>query len=111
MFGRHVCAAVLAAVIYLTVTSAPINAEAGETHRIEIINFQFAPASLQARVGDQIIFVNKDVVPHTATEASLLWNSHKLGAGVSWTLKAEAAGSTYYFCEFHPSMKAEIIVQ
>src|SRR5687768_16670336 len=52
-------------------------------HVVEIRGFEFEPAILQVSAGDTVTWINRDLVPHTAT------------AGKEWdTGKVEAKGSS-----------------
>lgn len=75
-------------------------------HTIEIKDFRFEPADLAAAPGDTITWINKDFIPHTATEQESEWDSGQLGENDSWSLVVTA--SYKYFCVFHPQMKGSI---
>jgi plastocyanin len=81
------------------------------THTVIIENMQFNPPQLQVHRGDRIVWVNKDLFPHTATAASHSFDSGGIAAGASWTYVASKAGEYPYGCTFHPSMKGMIQVQ
>lgn len=78
---------------------------------IEIAGFKFNAPDGTVHVGDTVTFVNKDVVPHTATRAGGWWDSGALAKGASWVLKADTAGTFDYACKFHPNMKAKLVVE
>jgi plastocyanin len=80
------------------------------THTIEIRNFAFAPARLQVAVGDTVVWINRDVVPHTVTDSLARWDSGEIGAGERWTWVASEAGRFSYLCEYHPSMTGTLEV-
>jgi plastocyanin len=80
------------------------------THTIEIRNFAFAPARLQVAVGDTVVWINRDVVPHTVTDSLARWDSGELGAGDRWTWVASEAGRFRYLCAYHPSMRGTLEV-
>src|SRR5204862_476961 len=42
-------------------------AAASRTHTVEIRGMEFHPAELTVAVGDTIVWINRDIVPHTAT--------------------------------------------
>ena len=39
----------------------------GEVHTVAIENFQFMPTDVEAKVGDSIVWTNKDSTAHTVT--------------------------------------------
>ena len=94
----------------LTAADAPRPAE-GAAHTVVIENMQFTPAELSVHRGERIVWVNKDLFPHTATAASHAFDSGGIAAGSSWTYVAGKAGEYAYGCTFHPTMKAILKVQ
>ena len=94
----------------LTAADAPRPAE-GAAHTVVIENMQFTPAELSVHRGERIVWVNKDLFPHTATAASHAFDSGGIAAGSSWTYVASKAGEYAYGCTFHPTMKAILKVQ
>lgn len=86
-------------------------ASAQKTHRVEITGFKFKPKTVIASPGDKIVFINKDVVPHTATARGKRWKSGTLNATDSWTLTAGKHGVYQYFCRFHPGMTGRVVVK
>lgn len=83
---------------------------AAETHQVLIEGMQFRPAVVTVKRGDQVVWLNKDVVPHTAT-AARVFDSGSVDAGKRWTWTATAAGRIEYVCTFHPGMKAVVVVK
>lgn len=91
----------------LAVSSTP----AVNTYTVTIENMQFTPAELTVRRGDRIVWVNKDLFPHTATAKDKTYNSGSIEANGSWTFKAYKVGDYPYTCTFHPTMHGEIRVR
>jgi plastocyanin len=81
---------------------------APKTYTVEIVQMKFQPAVLNVHKGDTVIFVNKDIVDHDATEVNKAWNSPPLATGDSWKWVAEK--SSDYYCSIHLVMKGQIIV-
>jgi plastocyanin len=91
--------------------AAPV-AAASETHTIVIEGFGFAPQSATVRRGDTIVWVNKDLVPHTATSTQKgAFDSGEIAAQKSWKYVAKTSGTFPYICTFHPTMKATLVVK
>ena len=80
---------------------------AGTTQRVEMRGFQFVPADLVVALGDTILWVNADPVPHTATSVDGAWDTGTVAAGDSARVVAPAAGP--YVCTFHPSMTGALL--
>jgi plastocyanin len=80
-------------------------------HTVVIENMQYNPAQLRVHRGERIVWVNKDLFPHTVTAASHAFDSGSIAADSSWTYVATKAGEYAYGCTFHPTMKGMIEVQ
>lgn len=80
-------------------------------HTVEMRGFEFHPASLTLAPGDTVIWVNRDVVPHTATGPDGAWDSGSIAAGASWSRVFTAADSAAYACTFHPTMTGLLVVR
>lgn len=88
-------------------------ADAAEStdHGITISDFEFDPATLQIKPGDRITWTNADIAPHTATALDGSWDTGELTQGQSKTLVVAGDFATEYFCRFHPSMTARLILE
>ncbi|MBZ9674107.1 amicyanin [Mesorhizobium sp. B3-2-1] len=89
----------------LTFIAAPVKAE---TIQVTIDKLVFSPATIEAKVGDTIEWVNKDMFAHTATVKGG-WDV-MIPPKKSASLTLKAAGAVDYFCRFHPNMKGHIAV-
>ena len=74
-------------------------------HIVEIRDFGFHPARILAAPGDTVVWINRDVVPHTATANDETWDSQELQEGESWVMVVKNNGAQGYFCTFHPHME------
>jgi plastocyanin len=62
-------------------------------------------------VGDTVVWVNEDMVPHTVTGAGNGGPaSGELGAQAEFRWVAGAAGRVAYRCAYHPVMVGEVMV-
>lgn len=80
------------------------------THTVVIEGVQFAPATVDAKVGDTVVWMNKDPFPHTATSPGR-FDSGTIRAGAPWRFKVKSKGSFAYICTLHPNMKATLVVR
>ena len=80
-----------------------------ETHVVTIENMKFNPATINVNKGDQVTFINKDIVAHNATEVKNSWASPMLTTDQSWTFTPEKTSD--YYCTVHVVMKGKIIVK
>jgi plastocyanin len=80
-------------------------------HTVVIENMQYSPAQLRVHRGERIVWVNKDLFPHTVTATAHAFDSGSIAANSSSTYVPRKAGEYAYGCTFHPSMKASIEVE
>jgi len=94
-------------ILLLTVALAICSASAASAARIRVTvqNFTFQPATINAHVGDQIIwrFVNG---MHTTTSTSVpvgarTWNAPIDSAHLQFRYRLRVAGTYQYQCNFH----------
>ena len=83
----------------------------GATHTVTIENLQFNPPDLEVQRGDRVVWVNKDLFPHTVTAVSKAFDSGSIAAGASWTYVPHKRGEYAYGCNFHPNMKGTLRVR
>jgi plastocyanin len=81
------------------------------THTVTIEGMKFVPETLTVKRGDTVVWVNNDLVPHTATSEKTAFDSKMIAAGDSWTFVASKAGEFPYSCTFHPTMKGTLAVE
>lgn len=85
---------------------------AGRAVRIDITDFKFKPETVTVTAGARVTWVNNDAAPHTATAtAGGAFDTGTLRKGDHRTLKLKTPGTYAYICQFHPFMKATVIVQ
>jgi plastocyanin len=72
------------------------------THTVTIDAARFSPADLTVKAGDTIVWVNKDLLAHTATAKDAAFDSKVIQPGRSWRLVAKRKGGFAYTCAFHP---------
>ena len=74
------------------------------THTVTIDGARFSPAELTVHPGDTVVWVNKDILAHTATAKAGTFDSKVIQPGASWRYKvtAKTKGELPYTCSFHP---------
>ena len=108
--GRFIMAALILACC--VAPGAAQRAPKPVVHRIVIDATSFSETSLTIRIGDTVEWLNKDVIPHTATATGKGgFDSGVIPAGQSWRHTFEKAGRLPYVCTFHPTMKATLRVR
>ena len=104
-------AATTLAVILCFVALAASERTSSKTHTVTIKDMRFQPEELTVSRGDTIVWVNRDLVPHTATSKAGRFDSKTIGTDGSWTHTAGTKGNFTYICTFHPTMKAILRVR
>ena len=79
-------------------------------HRVDIRQFAFEPVRLEVAAGDTVIWVNADVVPHTATALDSAWTSPGLSQDGQWRQVFTRPGTHEYLCAYHPGMRGVVRV-
>jgi plastocyanin len=82
-----------------------------QTHEVTIEGMRFQPEVLTVASGDTIVWVKKDLVPHTATSEAGGFDSKDIQADKSWRYTIHKTGDFAYLCTFHPTMKATLRVK
>jgi plastocyanin len=82
-----------------------------KTYTVTMENMRFQPETLTVTRGDTIVWVNKDLVPHTATSPAGGFDSGVIQAEKSWRLTVQKKGDFAYVCTFHPTMTAMLRVK
>jgi plastocyanin len=81
-----------------------------QIHTVTIEAMRFQPEVLSVASGDTIVWVNKDLVSHTATSVAGSFDSKDIQADKSWSYTTRTKGDFAYTCTFHPTMKATLRV-
>jgi plastocyanin len=82
-----------------------------KSHTVVIEAMQFTPQRIEVRLGDTVVWRNKDFFPHTATAEDHSFDSGEIAANRSWKFKPRKKGSYPYICTLHPSMKGSLEVK
>jgi len=104
-------AAALALLCWSMGLAAAADAPKAATHTVAIDGTNFKPATLNVKVGDSVVWENKDPFPHTVTSAAGGFDSHEIAPGKSWKYTATKKGEFAYVCNYHPTMKATLKVE
>ena len=88
---------------------AVLGGAAPRTHTVEIRGMEFHPAELTVAPGDTIVWINQDIVPHTATAKA--WGTDVLSQGQSGRIVARRVGTIHYVCNLHPTMHGTLLIR
>jgi plastocyanin len=81
------------------------------THTVTIDTSRFEPETLSVVAGDTLVWVNKDLVAHTATSKPGVFDSGLIAPGKSWTYRTKRVGDFAYTCTYHPTMNGMLRVK
>ena len=109
MRNRMLAAVLLTAV--LLVVSACESRTGGRVHRVEITGMAYALPELTVAPGDTVVWVNRDIVPHTVTADERQFDSGSISPSAEWSFVARERGRFPYTCTFHPVMKGVLLVK
>jgi plastocyanin len=84
---------------------------AAATHTVVMEGTAFVPATLTVRRGDTVVWVNKDMFPHTATAQDGSFDSGAFAPNRTWKYMAAKNGTFPYVCTLHPTMKGVLVVE
>jgi len=88
---------------------SPGEAAAPRVHTVVMANMRFGPMPADLKGGDTIIWVNRDLVPHTATSKAGGFDI-RLDAGARAGMTVPQSGSFSVICRYHPAMRAKLDV-
>jgi len=100
---------ILVATLSLGWVTQSADASAEKTVIVKIEAMQFRPKEISISFGQEIEWINNDLVPHTATSAGN-FDSKTIEPGKSWKFKPKKRGLFKYVCSFHPAMSGSIEV-
>ena len=101
--------ALLAALALSAACSAAGEGARPTRHLVEMKGFGFQPDTVEAAVGDTLVWTNEDFVPHAVAGGDL--ESGSIAPDSSWRFVVRTRGTVPYICPFHPTMKGTLIVQ
>ena len=77
---------------------------------VTIKDMKYNPAVTQAHLGDTIMFINKDLVPHNVADSlTKEWLSPQLNFGDEWSMVVNK--NLHFYCAYHPNMEGDIHVE
>jgi plastocyanin len=111
---RSWAGALAASLLALLSQTAPASAQSSAIISVgdgqQISEYQFAPASIEARAGDTITWTNTGTQVHAITTADGSFDSGALAPGQSFSFSFANPGTYAYVCNPHPWMQGSITV-
>lgn len=108
MTKRDILRSAAALALLAMAGSAPSAAPPRE-HVINMANMSYGRIPSGIKVGDTILWVNRDNVPHTATARNRAFNVVLL-QGRSSRMTVTRAGTFAIYCIYHPMMRSRLTV-
>ena len=102
-------AVLLAAAASAAAVALPAAARQPRTHTLVMEKMRFGPSPEGLRVGDTVVWVNRDLFRHTATARDGSFDVD-LDRGESGRTVLRRAGTIPYICRFHPGMTGTLTV-
>lgn len=102
---------VAAMVVHLLCSTNAFAQGASQVHTVIIGNFKFSPEVLSVKPGDRIVWVNQDIVSHTATAFDKSWDTDVIGSNERKEMVVKEGQTLIYFCFYHPVMTAKLLLE
>ena len=106
MISRGLALAPAAALLLLAFPAAA----APRTHVVVMDKMKFGEVPAGVRVGDSIVWVNRDLFRHTASAANGAFDID-LAPGAKGRTVIRKAGAIPFVCKYHPGMRGVLRVQ
>ena len=78
---------------------------------VEVKEFTFKPQSLTVAAGTTVTWRNGDEAPHTITSTDGVFRSPALVSADRFSYTFTKPGTYHYFCQIHPTMRADVVVR
>ena len=105
--GRRLLGPVVACALLCALSSPALAKE----HQVAIEGLKYTPKELKIKKGDTVVWTNGDDRDHTVTADDGSFTSKKIANGDTYERKFAKAGKYKYHCDYHPRMKAMIVVE
>jgi plastocyanin len=79
-------------------------------HKVSIDNIKYEPKEIKIKKGDTVVWTNSDDRDHTVTADDGSFASKKIASRDTYERKFAKAGKFKYHCDYHPRMKATVVV-
>jgi plastocyanin len=93
----------------LSVTVAATSQTAPKQYTVVMANMNYGALPGGAKVGDTIVWVNRDSVPHTVTARDHSFDL-RIAPGQSGRMTLQKAGTIPFYCIFHSMMRGTLKV-
>ena len=108
--GKHALAVVDSTLAMPAVSRARLE-NAVDTKEVKIDNFSFVPKSLTVKAGTEVIWTNRDDIPHNVESTDKKFSSPVLDTDQVFSFSFQNPGTYPYFCKIHPMMTGTVVVE
>jgi plastocyanin len=84
--------------------------EGGSGAAVSILAATYGSPRIDVRAGDTVTWRNASVRPYTVAATDGSWSSQRLTPSAAFSHRFDALGVVAYYCQVHPSMRAEVDV-
>lgn len=89
--------------------ASPATSADPRVHTVSMANMRFGAVPADVKLGDIIVWVNNDIVPHTATARNGAFDVD-LAPRQSRRMNVTRPGSFAFYCRYHPAMRGSLNV-
>jgi len=86
-------------------------AQPAATATVDISSFKYMPVTVTVREGGRVRWTNSDAADHTATADDRSFDTQTIDKGAARMVAFTTPGTFAYHCDFHPFMKATVVVK
>ena len=80
-------------------------------HTVSISDIKYDPKEIKIKKGDTVVWTNNDDRDHTVTADDRSFASKRIAGRATYQRKFSKAGKFKYHCDYHPRMKATVVVE
>jgi plastocyanin len=78
---------------------------------VDIKSFKYKPVTVVVKKGGRVRWTNSDAAAHTSTADDRSFDTQTIDKGKTRMVTMTTAGTFHYHCDFHPFMKATVVVK
>ncbi len=108
MAARRLGFAAAAALVMLATAGGAL-ARGPSQYVVTMADMSYGPLPSSLKVGDTIVWTNRDTVPHTVTARDHSFDL-RLGPGKSAPMTLQKPGSFAFYCTYHTMMRGKLTV-
>jgi plastocyanin len=89
----------------------PAAAAPAKSVTVGIKSFKYKPVTVTVKAGGRVRWTNSDTAAHTATADDRSFDTETIEKGKTRVVAMTKPGTYAYHCDFHPFMKATVVVK